>query len=76
MMLVNGITVKISLMEQKSGAVRVGIDAPRECRIVRNEIYQDVNEQNRASLDSNIPEISAKSSPSVSKLNRLTLKKK
>jgi len=38
------ITVKI--IESKSGTIRIGIDAPREKKIFRQEVYDKIKQQN------------------------------
>ncbi len=38
------ITVKI--IESKSGTIRIGIDAPREKKIFRQEVYDKIKQEN------------------------------
>ena len=40
----DNITVKI--IEMKSGGIRVGIDAPRETKIYRQEVYDRIRQEN------------------------------
>ncbi len=40
----DNITVKI--IEMKSGGIRVGIDAPRETKIYRQEVYDRIRKEN------------------------------
>lgn len=42
-----GDDVKITLVEIKGSQVRVGIEAPSNVRIFREEIYQQIQEENR-----------------------------
>lgn len=37
---------------EKNGQVRIGIDAPRDVRILREELRQEISEVNRSSLAS------------------------
>lgn len=40
----DNITVKI--IEMKSGGIRIGIDAPRETKIYRQEVYDRIRQEN------------------------------
>jgi carbon storage regulator len=42
-----GDQIVIKVIEVKGGQVRLGIEAPADCRIYREEIYVKVKEQNR-----------------------------
>ncbi len=42
-----GDDVTITIVELKGGNVRIGIDAPRDKRIYRQEIYNRIVEENR-----------------------------
>lgn len=46
--------VKVTIVEVKGNQIRVGIDAPKELRIYREEIYRQIIEENQsaAALDS------------------------
>ncbi|MCF8067757.1 MAG: carbon storage regulator CsrA [Desulfobacterales bacterium] len=41
-----GDDIIINVVEVSKGAVRIGIQAPNDIRIYRNEIYQRIQEQN------------------------------
>jgi carbon storage regulator len=43
-----GNSVRITVTELSSGAVRLGFEAPAEVSIYREEIYHDIAEANRA----------------------------
>jgi carbon storage regulator len=45
--LIIGDNIKVTIVEAKGSHIRVGINAPDDCRIFREEIYLKVQEQNR-----------------------------
>jgi carbon storage regulator len=44
-----GDDVKLTVVEIKGGTVRIGIDAPKNKKIYRQELYDQAREQNRSS---------------------------
>ena len=42
-----GDDIKITIVEMKGGNVRIGIDAPREKKVHRQEIYDRIVQENR-----------------------------
>lgn len=49
--------VRVKVIEVTSGGVKIGIEAPRDVSIVRAELHQDVENENRRSLrDGPLPE--------------------
>jgi len=44
--------IKITVVQIKGKQVRLGIEAPKETKIHREEIYQAIREQNQASIKS------------------------
>lgn len=44
--------VKITVVQIKGKQVRIGVDAPKETKIHREEIYQSIQEENRAAMNS------------------------
>lgn len=42
-----GEDVKVTILESQDGKVRVGIDAPKERKIYRQEIYERICQENR-----------------------------
>lgn len=44
--IVIGDDIVITIVEVKGGQVRVGIDAPRQIRVYREEVYNEVRQQN------------------------------
>jgi len=47
-----GDTVKITVLEVRSGQVKLGIEAPPEVKVHREEIYARIQEENRRALGS------------------------
>jgi carbon storage regulator len=48
--IVIGQDIVITVIEIKGGQVRIGIDAPREIDVYREEIYEQVRQENIASV--------------------------
>jgi len=42
-----GDDIRITVVELKGGGVRIGIDAPRELKVHRQEIYDRIKQENR-----------------------------
>ena len=42
-----GDNVKITVLEVRSGQVKIGIEAPPEIKVHREEIYERIQEENR-----------------------------
>jgi carbon storage regulator len=49
-----GDNIKIKIVEVKGGHVRLGIEAPTEFRILREEILMKVSDENRIAADWNL----------------------
>lgn len=47
--------IKISIVQIKGRQVRIGIEAPRNTRIHREEVYIAIQEQNKAAAESQDP---------------------
>ena len=51
----DNITIKI--IEIKGGSIRLGIDAPRNCKIYRQEVYDRISKENIEAMQWNIADI-------------------
>ena len=51
-----GDSVKITVLEVRSGQVKLGIEAPPEVKVHREEIYARIQEENRKALGGQRPE--------------------
>jgi carbon storage regulator len=52
-----GDDIKIVILDIKGRQVSIGVEAPRQTKIYREELYQTILEQNRKSAHSNSVEI-------------------
>lgn len=52
--IVIGDDVKITIVETKGGSVRIGIDAPRDKKIYRQEVFDRIAEENREAAQWNM----------------------
>ncbi len=46
-----GEDIEITILELEENRVKIGIDAPRDINILRKEIYIDISEENKKSLE-------------------------
>jgi len=53
----DNITVKI--IEMKGGGIRIGIDAPRETKIYRQEVYDRIKQENVAATNWSLDDLDA-----------------
>jgi carbon storage regulator len=44
--------IKVTIVQIKGKQVRIGVDAPKETKIYREEVYSAIQEENRAALQS------------------------
>ena len=51
-----GDSVKITVLEVRSGQVKLGIEAPPEVKVHREEIYARIQEENRRALGETRPD--------------------
>ena len=49
--IVLGNSIRVTIVELSSGAVRLGIDAPDDVSIYRDEVYREIAATNRAAMD-------------------------
>ena len=64
--IVVGDDVTIKVIEIKGGAIRLGIDAPKDCKIYRQEVYDRITKENQEALQWNIEDL-ATLSPKIIK---------
>lgn len=43
--------IEIKILEDIDGRIKIGIEAPKNITILRKEVYDEVKEQNKVSLD-------------------------
>lgn len=43
--------IEIKILEIQDGKVKIGIEAPKEVTILRKEVYDEIIEQNKKSLE-------------------------
>ena len=46
-----GDNIKITVIELKGGAVRIGIDAPREMKVHRQEVFDRIKQENKEATE-------------------------
>jgi len=61
--IVIGDNVEIVVVEVKGDQVKLGVKAPKEVKVFRGEIYAEIQNENRAASESNLP-------PNIDKLIR------
>lgn len=57
-----GDDIKITVVELKGGGVRIGIDAPREMKVHRQEVYDRIKQENKEAMQWNIADLNELSS--------------
>jgi len=57
--IVIGDDITVKIIDVKGGNIRIGIDAPRECKIYRQEVYQRISEENRQATQWQIDDLDA-----------------
>lgn len=63
--IVIGDDVKLTIVEIKGGTIRLGIDAPRNKKIYRQEVYDRILEQNRAATSWTLDDLNAATQATV-----------
>ena len=46
--------IEIKILEIQDGKIKIGIEAPKEVSILRKEVYDEVKEENKRSLEAQI----------------------
>ncbi|SHJ80450.1 carbon storage regulator, CsrA [Malonomonas rubra DSM 5091] len=52
-----GDDIKITVVELKGGGVRIGIDAPREMKVHRQEVFEKIKQENKEATQWNIADL-------------------
>lgn len=52
-----GDDVKITIIELKGGGVRIGIDAPREMKVHRQEVFDKIKQENQEATQWDIADL-------------------
>ena len=52
--IVIGDDIKITIVEMKGGSIRIGIDAPQDKKIYRQEVFDRIAEENREAAEWNM----------------------
>lgn len=53
--IVIGDDIEIIVVEVKGDQVKIGIKAPKEVKVFRGEIHAEIQKENRAASESNLP---------------------
>ena len=54
-----GDDIVIKIIEMKGGGVRIGIDAPQDKKIYRQEVYDRIIQENKEALQWNLTDLDA-----------------
>jgi len=57
-----GDDIRITIVELKGGGVRIGIDAPRELKVHRQEVFDQIRQENREAAQWDIADLNELSS--------------
>ena len=57
-----GDDIKITVVEMKGGGVRIGIDAPRELKVHRQEVFDKIEQENKEAAQWDIADLKELSS--------------
>ena len=52
-----GDDIKVTIVELKGGGVRIGIDAPRETKIHRQEVFDRIKQENKEATQWDIADL-------------------
>lgn len=54
-----GDDIRITVVEIKGGGIRIGIEAPPDKKIYRQEVYDRISQENREALQWNLADLNA-----------------
>lgn len=57
--IVIGDDITIKIIEMKSGGIRIGIDAPQDKKIYRQEVYDRISKENKEAVQWNMTDLDA-----------------
>ena len=57
--IVVGENITIKVIEVKGGAIRIGIDAPQDYKIYRQEVFDRISQENREALQWNLDDLNS-----------------
>ncbi|KUK16528.1 MAG: Carbon storage regulator, CsrA [Petrotoga mobilis] len=46
--------IKLIMLEQDNGSIKIGFEAPKDIKIYREEVYEEIVKQNKAALESDV----------------------
>jgi len=46
--------IKLIMVEQDNGSMKIGFEAPKDIKIYREEVYEEIVKQNKAALESDV----------------------
>jgi len=46
--------IKLIMVEQDNGSIKIGFEAPQDIKIYREEVYEEIVKQNKAALESDV----------------------
>jgi len=46
--------IKLTMVEQDNGSIKIGFEAPKDIKIYRQEVYEEIVKQNKAALESDV----------------------
>jgi len=55
--IVIGDDIRVYVVEMKNGSIRLGIDAPKERTIYRQEVYDRISRQNKEAVEWNLSDL-------------------
>ncbi len=57
--IVIGDNIKITILENKEGRIRIGIEAPKEKKIFRQEVYDRICQENKEAIQWDLKKLDA-----------------